>query len=1654
MGISVWRQGVSKGDFTMTRKKTIMLGTSANLILGFDPKWQPGNTGSNGLFSNVDKPLEETEIAIPIPVKESYEWSYPMITIHDNAESVLQEVLPFKLSAPSDGAEEARIDLGALLIGEDDREDSLMHLSKTLGVDLCKDYGYVLVRTERISGESKHPVYKGDIILHPNPKFENKEIGICEGFRSDLIKIRKAANKGNEFDPALFPVEKAQKCLDLYNKYGTHFVSRAICGDAIFQIFAYEQTNYERIKSIYGKNNFSNERSLDFMPYITDANTGEFGYVKEYGKILCYSGDPQLTQDLKAGKWLDTQWSERDSVFTPFLWNAPMSRFELNEKYSRNLPLYYTLTPLTIFAEYGRRLALKRVMKGAMIQKYGAAVKPCFSKYFPYDKAALPFGNDVQGFVSNFTTRNMNTYKLNLNFDELQFVASDNSDSFTLVSNLISAASSTHNFPGKNVAFVFQNADFESDNFVTVVELRQEAYKNFVISCKEFYGCLQVAAKNSGQHVTIVDGIRYVTDCKKGAARQMVVTDGDIRQSYGVVDLQRVKDSVIYSYTFANSILSNRALQSRESASCKFAQETMRWLSEMIPESCTDTELLEIRILALDNIRMEQSANYISYVPILPPDKYSEHCKKIINYIEEIQRQIIYYQQRIEFRKTQELVVDVGKALNKNIIESGKLLSEFIQANVKQQQDLTQYYDSIIAVKNTEMKQLNKKTDSLELELSKQKAQIENAVIAYKEAAAVWKAKAEIKFGLDVATTLFTLATSIFVPASSVSAVKDLGLAVQRIQKLLNILNNIHKLYTLTEQSGSTLKKAEAALHDLDDCDFDVTNASLWDELNIQLNYILNMGPDIPEKRTLLKEFSLLTLKGKNYMSAKSSAVQVSKDIYNQQRMKVYSGKQLERLNKLSVDLKPENLPSLDPLSVDLAGLTGDLIFLRSQMLTMLAKTFLLYDQSLQYKNLQPATQITSFDLMSFKSAIVRQSSNTIEAETKLAALQISRTKGIEVKAAVPVSQLTNGKTYVLPITPDHLSFSEYVDVRIRSVVAKIDGITKADHNKYFVRLNYPGNTFSNKDIENNVIMFRTNARERTYEYDAQTGLPNFTDEGESWSENVSAVTPFSEWEISLPEKQNAGLKFSDVMVQITLTFVLDARILNKAMMLRSINELPGIDTLLDQMKGNTVLNGWDVVFNMSLQKIQDVLNKQYDKLKQSTSYGGNIDVQTEYEVMSGVTGLQKFELKYGYPKLSFLPNDPTNVKMEIPILSGKVQKGVRMNGAEKWDDPESVNDGAYVLAHLPLGKAAGKVKDPKSDNIISIVIDFAAGTFAAKNMRVENDDSRAAFNNALINYFTGNPVYFIINSLNLNQISVLNELKPNEFAFKTLITAQNTQILQLFIMTNGRKCQNYSLANLNMISEPIPMGSECSLIISSERFFKDIMPQSFKISGWSMAGVAPDNNINNWTGKISQGSLTAAVDLSKLDRTESTGTETSVTTYEYTYYVEGGTVTLDVSDMKLEPDNRKIKISFSKSKTQSFVEKCVTTVWSIISRTTVSKNTLSSDYNLAISADIPLAISGSGRNQKISLTMQNKDCQITGHLSGGGPCGCGDDIQAEFNTQLKAQIPDKVKQNLNIDFEEISLFALKNLLFVEDDYIAFKDVAIPGDIIITGTFS
>jgi hypothetical protein len=434
------------------------------------------------------------------------------------------------------------------------------------------------------------------------------------------------------------------------------------------------------------------------------------------------------------------------------------------------------------------------------------------------------------------------------------------------------------------------------------------------------------------------------------------------------------------------------------------------------------------------------------------------------------------------------------------------LLTKIVKATASQQKYLASYYDSIIAQQKQEYERQDAKINDLERQVNEQQSEVATAVENYKQAVKDWQTREKIKLVLDVATNLFELGTSIVIPATAISAVKDIGLTVQRIKKIINILNATSKLYTSTTSSLGSIQNAQQTLDGLDD--FATSNLN-WDEMSQNMAYILATGPSdastTPAKAELQKAFGILVLRGKALVSAKSSAHQIARDIYLQQKQQAMSEAQAARLAKLEGDLKPGNIEDLDRSEIDLIGLTGSLVFIRSQMLGIVSKAFTLQDQSLQYQYLQPATPITSFDLLGFKGALARQTNSTIQAKTKLNQFQSSETEPIEFEVhGIDVNSLINGNTYQLSIQPDNLEFLEYVYIRVVAVVATIEDVASTESGRYLVNLAYQGSPFYDRDTERNLLTFHTVRRERTYEYDVETNKPHFSDEGRSWSEDLT----------------------------------------------------------------------------------------------------------------------------------------------------------------------------------------------------------------------------------------------------------------------------------------------------------------------------------------------------------------------------------------------------------------------------------------------------------------------------------------------------------------------------------------------------------------------
>jgi hypothetical protein len=1636
---------------------TVQLGTTTNLVLGYDPSWNLTNCDEkNGLFQPQQKAITDFEINV---TPENPMWSYPEISLHDSPEDLLSALFPYIVVNPSDGIEEPTLPAGTLLISDKDRETAIQQLSETLGVNLSnQDFGYALVQLRREVGSAEHPCIEQGIRIHPNPARIPETWGVNEDFRKKLTSLRHGTDKVGRFSPDNITQENAQAYLDFFKVYGTHFISKVTAGDVIFQVFAYPSRRFEKVKKAYasGKNPLSGSEAISFHYFTSNANTGAFGFVKEYGKILCLSGDKKLNETLEAQDWNEPLWAEKNSIFAPFQEDSKISLERLNQEFTEIAPIKIELTSLALLAEHNRKKVWRRVFKAAIVQKYKGAIQPEFIQYCDCDfKSQIP-ESEIPGFISAIATPIIDVYKPSIDLSKLQLIAREEVKEFTFFANFVEqSGTKITNIPGTDVVFLAQLVNLEKCNSVPFITLTDTAYDSATFACNRFFGALLIENESGIKHHTLVDGLKYILSDEESETRYNIKVEADIRKAPSPELLPRLKNSLEFSFTFAQGIINSSTVCSDEEHCC--VKDGLLWLVDIIPQDSSDIELLDLRVCALDLARITTKSSLGTFVPLLPYTDYEKQVTNILNYIKEINDRVYQAQEQIEQRKEKELIIDVARTLNKNIVQSGKLLTRIVEVTADQQKDLASYYDSIIAQQKQEYERQDAKINDLERQIKEQQSEVRTAVENYKQAVEDWQTRELIKFGLDVATNLFTLGTSIVIPATSISAVKDLGLMFQRIQKILSVLNATSELYTSATSSIGSIQNAQQTLDGLDD--YATANLS-WDEMSQNMTCILATSPSdssiTSAKAQLQKAFEILMLRGKALVSAKSSAHQIARDIYLQQKQQAMSKAQAARLAKLQGYLKPENIEDLDRSEIDLIGLTGSLVFIRSQMLGIVSKAFTLQDQALQYQYLQPATPITSFDLLGFKGALARQTNNTIQAKTKLNQFQSSETDPIEFEVhGVEVNHLTNGNTYQIYIRPDNLEFLEYVDVRVVAVVATIEDVASTESGRYLVNLAYQGSPFYDRDTERNLLTFHTVRRERTYEYDVETNEPNFSDQGRSWSEDVNPITPFSTWEISLPKTQlNKNVRFKNSTVNLKLTFILKARIKDQPLGLRAFNFIklaatnaPSELDLVSTMYKRSALNGWDVVFNMSLESINNALAKQYEELKENdTEFGGKIDVETRIG-SDGVFVCKNFFMKYGYPKLEFLINSDRGVNLEMKIEEGTYKIWNEVDGLKRNEHSYPMEKETTLTAKIIISQIQGSGE--LSSSVLSIVLEVQKGNFSLDDIDLDPEEN-LKFDEAVKTYFAAHPVTYTINSLDLSNISTLQDLTPHQFLFKVLVTPNGNKMLQLFIATANREVKDYSQTFLNDIPDPIPQGYESSLMIGSKVFFSDVLPESLSYQDWKLKGVEPNDSQKAWYVTFTKGTISANVNLSVLNRKSYTERIQRYPIFHpaENYWVKGDSnLSYSISDMSIISDNNgNLKLNFEKPETLTYIQEIINGLGQS------HLQEYKTDFTIRISANLPISVEGSDRNQEIKIDVDNKLVIIDCPISGGGPCG-PDSPEVYIDRVVKKQLSSQLTSNLKFTFNSVSVFALKNLLFPNKNYIDLQKVYVPGDLLILGKF-
>ncbi|MEL6581634.1 MAG: hypothetical protein AAFQ14_17975, partial [Cyanobacteria bacterium J06621_12] len=467
-------------------------------------------------------------------------------------------------------------------------------------------------------------------------------------------------------------------------------------------------------------------------------------------------------------------------------------------------------------------------------------------------------------------------------------------------------------------------------------------------------------------------------------------------------------------------------------------------------------------------------------------------------------------------------------------------------------------------------------------------------------------------------------------------------------------------------------------------------------------------------------------------------------------------------------------------------------------------------------------------------------------------------------------------------------------------------------------------------------------------------------------------------------------------------------------------------------------------------EQINNALRDQYDTLQTDTTYKNTISVETS-ENFPGFTAITKFNISYGYPLLTFSVNNTNTATLSMEILSGSLQRCSQVGNDLICDPPQDIS-GETMTAIVDLGKVAGQtIVDGEIHDVLKVVLDMAKGAFTIDNIDI-SDSTNVGFNKEVKAYFVNNPVIFLINELDLTNIPTLEALKPSNFLFKPYESASGTQMLQLFIMTGGRALLNYSQAFLNSIPEPLPLGQSSSMMIRSEIVFRDVLPQSLQNNGWTLEGVEPPEQNQAWSGKFTSASVLASLDFSDLTYSKTEGFGPGISSTSCSYSMENNPIDWSLVGTTLTPrSDGQVAYGGSRTTPLEYNSSCIT---SSSSGSFSSKKEEVTDVELAYNATLSLGIGGSEREQTIKILTSGQAVNVRTTLSGGGTCYGDDNFMGKLNQQLNNQIPNQIASQLVFDFEAISVFALKNLLFPSNNYIDFKSTALPGDMLIVGNFT
>jgi hypothetical protein len=469
---------------------------------------------------------------------------------------------------------------------------------------------------------------------------------------------------------------------------------------------------------------------------------------------------------------------------------------------------------------------------------------------------------------------------------------------------------------------------------------------------------------------------------------------------------------------------------------------------------------------------------------------------------------------------------------------------------------------------------------------------------------------------------------------------------------------------------------------------------------------------------------------------------------------------------------------------------------------------------------------------------------------------------------------------------------------------------------------------------------------------------------------------------------------------------------------------------ILNQMKGRSVTNGWDVVCAMSAKNISRLFEDKYNMGKESgLLYDINFIEKCEF-------GSIFVHFHVGSPLISFIKDDPTRCTLRLEIIKGKsylMDTSSKVLNEQIIPRDSSDKDKYFITSIIPLATIEGTV-----NNSHDVVIDFNQTESVHIDLKF-SDTIKLYVSNALKNYFTTTleKKCWSLGTLIYEENPHLLLLTPKEFEFATSVSPGDKSddgCLMLFITTRtGTKGTANELTGKDgRLYIPFPDEYSAALIISNEFFYKNILlPQlPAKPAEWAFKEGAT---------KLEAGYCYSSGGSVKFEEYSSGGLN-QWTISAFTMNFNEGNPPLSLKDGEtgnlifqwknnwmVNWNNNVNDPSGGHMPTHGHMD--------------ISVEVINPDVKISIEEPSQAISFQNNAAVKLNVPSDNSICE----KMFGGSVVAGKLI----NTKIDNELP-----KLNVEFKGVNVFAASNLLFPADHIITYDAVGVlvPGDLVIFGT--